>query len=236
MARLARLSIAGQPHHVLLRGVPGVPGFLAPEDFRHFLTCLTQASDRELAIHAYVLMPDQVQLLVTPAAPNALGRAMQSLGRQYVRWFNRRHGRAGALWQGRYRCSVLEPADYLLDASKYIELQPELAGLVTEAESYLWSSLHHHLGHAVDPVIDDHPVVWALGNTPFERQLAYKHLCLQPFDAARFERIKWALARGWVLGSADFLDELSQASERPLEPRKRGRKRANVQAQRAAES
>jgi putative transposase len=227
MARLARLSIAGQPHHVLLRGVPGVPVFQAPDEFRHFLACLVRASRAGLAVHAYVLMPDQIQLLATPATPDALGRAMQSVGRQYVRWFNARHHRSGSLWQGRYRCSVLEPAEYLLDVMRYIELQPALTGLVTEAESYPWSSLHQHLGRVVDPVIHDHPIMWALGNTPFDRQSAYRALCGHPLDGVRIDRIRWAATRGWVLGSEVFVQDLAQSSERPLTPRRRGRRHRN---------
>ncbi len=230
MARLARLSIAGQPHHVWLRGAAGTPVFHAPEDFRRFLMYLGQVGSDELAIHAYVLMPDHVQLLATPATAQALGRAMQWLGRQYVRWFNQCHGRRGTLWAGRFRSSVCEPAAYLLDVSRFIETQPQRAGLATEAESYPWSSIHHHLGHVVDPVIRDHPVVWGLGNTPFERQSTYRDMIARPVDAQREEQIRWSVLHGWALGSAEFLQDLMAPDGRPLLPRPRGRRRKDASA------
>jgi putative transposase len=37
---------------------------------------------------------------------------MQSVGRAYVRYFNNRHGRTGTLWEGRYRCTVLQRRAY----------------------------------------------------------------------------------------------------------------------------
>ncbi len=54
-------------------------------------------------IHAYVLMTNHVDLLVTPTLRGQVARLMQSLGRRYVRYINARYHRAGTLWQGRVR-------------------------------------------------------------------------------------------------------------------------------------
>jgi putative transposase len=226
MARLARLSIAGHPHHVVLRAARGATVFRAPEEYRHFLECLRAASQsRQLAIHAYVLMPDHVHLLATPATAAALGQAMQSLGRRYVRWFNLRHHRTGALWEGRYRSSVIEAAQYLLDCCRYIETNPVRAGLVTDAASYPWSSLRHHVGLSTDPIVSDHPIIWSLGNTPFERQSAYREVVARPLDVERVERLRWGAKGGWGVGDPGFIGELERACERPLSPRSRGRRK-----------
>lgn len=229
MARLARLSIAGHPHHVVLRAAGGTTVFRTAEDYRHFLDSLRAASDAcRLTIHAYVLMPDHVHLLATPATAAALGQAMQSLGRRYVRWFNRRHGRTGALWDGRYRSSVIEAARYLLDCCRYIETNPVRAGLVADAASYRWSSLCHHLGLAADPIVSDHPIVWALGNTPFERQSAYRELVARPLDAESVENLRRGARGDWGVGTPEFILELERLSKRPLSPRARGRRRHGV--------
>lgn len=226
MARLARLAIAGHPHHVVLRAAGGTTVFRAPEEYRYFLDCLRSAAQaRQLAIHAYVLMPDHVHLLATPATAAALGQAMQSLGRRYVRWFNRRHHRSGALWGGRYRSSVIEAAQYLLDCCRYIETNPVRAGLVADPASYPWSSLRHHLGLSADPIVSDHPVLWSLGNTPFERQSAYRELVGHPLSKERIERLRWGAKGGWGVGDAEFIGELERGCERPLSPRPRGRRR-----------
>ncbi|MCX7901398.1 MAG: transposase, partial [Burkholderiaceae bacterium] len=66
MARLPRVAAGGYPHHVLQRGINRQPIFHAPGDYRRFLDCVAeQLSVCEVAVHAYVLMPNHVHLLVT---------------------------------------------------------------------------------------------------------------------------------------------------------------------------
>ena len=200
MARLARLAVAGCVHHVLQRGIDRRPVFRDAEDFQRMQADLGElCRGAGLAVHAYVLMPDHFHLLLTPPDAASLSRTMQSLGRRYVRRFNRRHGRAGTMWEGRFRSTVLEPDLYLLDCMRYIELNPARAAIVADAATYPWSSLAHHLGLGVDPLVSDHPQFWALGNTPFERQAAYARACAAPPDAAVLARIRDATHRGLSL-------------------------------------
>ncbi len=177
------------------------------------------------AIHAYVLMPDHFHLLLTPADAQALSRGMQALGRRYVRWFNERHGRRGTLWEGRFRSTVLEPERYLVDCMRYIELNPARSALVADAASYPWSSMAHHLGLRVDPLVSDHPQFWSLGNTPFERQAAYRGLCAAPLDPTVLEQLRSSIHHGWPLGTRDFIDALRRKTARRLTRRPLGRPR-----------
>jgi putative transposase len=229
MARLSRLAVAGCVHHVLQRGLDRRPVFHDETDFRRMLDDLSALCRQgALAVHAYVLMPDHFHLLLTPADAQGLSRTMQALGRRYVRWFNRRHERAGTLWEGRFRSTVLEPERYLLDCMRYIELNPVRAAYVADAASYPWSSLAHHLGLRIDPLITDHPQFWSLGNTPFERQAAYAKLCAAPLDAALLEQMRGATHRGWPLGSASFLEALARKTERRLVRNPVGRPRTRL--------
>lgn len=66
------------------------------------------------AVHAYVLMSNHVHLLMTPAAPDAIGKVMQSFGRQCVRYVNDVHRRTGTRWEGRYKAAVIDSDEYLL--------------------------------------------------------------------------------------------------------------------------
>ncbi len=155
-----------------------------------------------MPVHAYVLMPDHVHLLITPTEEGIAGGLMQRLGRRYVRYFNDRHARSGTLWEGRYRSTVIEPARYLLACYRYIERNPVRAGLVSEAAHYTWSSCRHHLGLASDPLLTDHACYWALGNTPFERQAAYGAMLEAGEPPAELAAIRYAAHTGWMLGQA----------------------------------
>jgi putative transposase len=226
MARLSRLAVSGCVHHVLQRGIDQRPIFRDAADFQRIRDDLAQlCRDGALAVHAYVLMPDHFHLLLTPADAQGLSRAMQSLGRRYVRWFNRRTARAGTLWEGRFRSTVIEPERYLLDCMRYIELNPARTGLVADAATYPWSSLGHHLGLGLDPLVSDHPQFWSLGNTPFERQAAYARSCAVPLDAGVLRQLRENTHRGWPLGSERFIEALSAKTTRRLVRKPVGRPR-----------
>ncbi len=213
-------------HHVVQRGIERRPIFRDEADFHRMLGELAQlCRPQTLALHAYVLMPDHFHLLLTPLESQGLSRAMQSLGRRYVRGFNQRHGRAGTLWESRFRSTVVEPETWLLDCMRYIELNPARAGLVQEAQSYPWSSLAHHLGLRVDPLVCDHAQFWLLGNTPFERQANYARSCAAALETGRLERIREGTRQGWPLGSDTFLAGLAQRSGRRLVRKPVGRPR-----------
>jgi putative transposase len=122
MARLQRLSLAGVAHLLLLRGHNGGPVFHDDEDRSSFLAALHSVFDREsVSLHAYALPVDRVWLLCTPQDNRSLGRAMQAIGRRFVAAFNRRHGRSGSLWNGRYRSTVVEPGPTLLEAMVFVD-------------------------------------------------------------------------------------------------------------------
>jgi putative transposase len=226
MARLARLYVPDQPQHVILRGLDQQPAFVDDQDYELFVDCLKAASrDHHLAIHAYVLMPGAVQLLVTPSDEASLPKAMQAVGRRYVAHFNRRYARRGTLWEGRYRATVIEGERYFLLASRVVELCPLRTQLVSAPEDYRWSSYRHHIGLTLDSLITDHPLYWSLGNTPFERQRAYRELCEQPMDERETNQLQQATLKGWVLGSESYREWAARAANRRVSPLPRGRPR-----------
>jgi putative transposase len=213
MARLPRLALAGELHHVGLRGHNGAPAFIDDADRRAFLDMLRLAAHEQgVAIHAYALLDAEVHLLATPARRESLGRLMQSLGRRYVAAFNRRHGRRGTLWEGRFRSSVLDAAAWLLDATLFIE------GLAPQ-----WSSAPHHLGRRRDPLLTEHEAYWKLGNTPFDRESAHALLLSTGVLPARAQALAAALSQGRVLGDGAFLAKAASRTTRPLIQRPRGR-------------
>ena len=226
MARLRRLTAPGLPHHLIQRGNNRQSIFRDEVDCARYLDDLTElAAAHSLAIHAYVLMPNHVHLLATPFGRDTLPRLMQALGRRYVRRFNDRHRRTGTLWEGRYRSTVVETDRYLLACMRYIELNPVRAGLVDDPGAYRWSSHPHHLGLRVDPLITEHAVYWGLGNTPFERQLAYRRLFERGIAPEEIEMIRSATQRGWALGGPGFVREVAANTGRRASPIRAGRPR-----------
>lgn len=232
MARLPRLVIPKQQHHVLQRGIDGRTLFCDAEDHKVFLLWLRDAARQfKVAIHAYVLMPDHIHLLATPTDETGLGKMMQWVGRHFVPYYNHKYQRTGTLWQGRYKATVLESAQYFLPCSLYIENNPHRSGIISDIAQlaqYPWSSYAHHIGLVNDPLISDHPLYWALGNTPFQREAAYKELMQSPVSEAQLTALNSATNKGWLLGSEQFSSEMSKLTGRRVAPTSRGRPRKNV--------
>jgi putative transposase len=229
VARLARLSVADHAHLVLLRGHSGQPVFRDDVDRATFLSALQIACSLErVALHAYALLPDRVWLLCTPASAQAVGRAMQALGRRFSATFNRRHRRSGSIWDGRYRATVVEEGAPLLEAMVFVDQAPARAGLAAAALSAAWSSARQHVGIAGEFSLTDAAAYWALGNTPFDRCAAYREMLEEPLGQPRADYLAGAAQRGWAVGSPEFLEILRQIAARPVVPRPRGRPRRRI--------
>ncbi|MEJ6006397.1 transposase [Paucibacter sp. AS339] len=224
MARLPRLVLAGQAHHVIQRGNNRQPIVLNDADRRQYLDQLRDcAATYKVAIHAYVLMDNHVHLLATPDSNEGISQMMQSLGRRYVAWFNHKYQRSGTLWEGRFRAGLVDSEHYLMSCMRYIELNPVRAGICAEAVDYPWSSCAHHLGRRSDPMVHDHPMFWSLGNTPFEREASYRELLNQGLPEPERAQLHDAALKGRPLGSATFLKILSEKTPLPLAAKPRGR-------------
>jgi putative transposase len=233
MSRLARLALADWPHLVLQPVRAGEVLFKDDEDIAALRRALLEASrQHDVAVHAYALAEDGLSLLATPATAEGLGLFMQAVGRRYVAGFNRRHGRAGALWAGRFRATVLDAAHYLLDAMVLLESTAWRKGLVAapvDVSAWAPSSLPHHLGQRADPIVLDHAAFWATGNTPFEREAAWRQRMNQGLSATLVQTLLDAAHKGWALvADATVLAKGQVLTARRLAPKPRGRPRKAV--------
>lgn len=221
MARLARLVLAGQAHYVIQRGHSGHTVFADAADRQTFLAALREAAHSEgVQLHAYALLDTEVQLLATPGTMAALGRMMQALGRRYVSTYNRRHGRSGTLWDGRFRCGVVEPGTTRLEVLQLID------GAAGDA---VLTSAGTRSGGPVDGALVNPPEYWLLGNTPFEREAAYRDLLAAGLPPARSSKLRQSALGGWAAGHASFVSQVEATLQRPARPRAPGRPRRAAQ-------
>ena len=131
MARLARVIAPGLPHHVTQRGNRRQQTFFCDEDYQSYIHLMSEwCGAHEVEIWAYCLMPNHVHLIAVPHLEDGLRHAVGEVHRRYTRMVNFREGWRGHLWQGRFASFVLDEP-YLLKATRYIELNPVRAGLIT---------------------------------------------------------------------------------------------------------
>ena len=224
MARLPRLTLGGQLHHVIQRGNNRQPIFSTATDHAHLLALMDESAQRfGVAVHAYVLLGNHFHLLATPQTDTGLPLMMQAVGRSYVRYFNQLQSRTGTLWEGRYRSTLIQADRYLLPCRAYIDLNPVRAGLVAEARDHPWATHSHYVGLRTDKLVTPHALFWALGNTPFEREAAYADLVRSGINADQQAALTTSALSGWALGSVNFVADLQKRTERRVQKVQAGR-------------
>ena len=140
MPRYPRLQFPDAFYHVTSRGNRGEPIFEDAVACRRFLSVLLEAQRRcGWRCFAYCLMTNHYHLVLMTPEPN-ITQGMQHLNGMYARWFNRRHGLEGHLFQRRYHTAMIESDWHLLEACRYVVLNPVRAGLVAAPEEWTWSS------------------------------------------------------------------------------------------------
>ena len=176
MARKARLLSPGSPMYVQAKGLPSLKIFASDEMKLTFLAWLRDAAKTyQLTIHAYSILPNQLEMLVTPKDEFSLSRTMQSLCRRFTQRFNQQNHKTGTVWQGRYHSKMIESDQDLLMCQAMIDLGSVKEKLVTHPEHYIWSSYRIHTGQESNYGLVDVLPFWHLGNTPFERQQNWRN-------------------------------------------------------------
>ncbi|MCV0439946.1 MAG: transposase [Hydrogenophaga sp.] len=224
MARLARLTVPGYPHHVIQRGNNRQDIVRSDADREMLLDLLSEnARKHRVAFNAYVLMDNHFHLLLTPDTADGVPAMMQAVGRRYVRYFNDLHHRTGTLWEGRYRSTLIQTERYLLACMVYMDLNPVRAGMVNDPKHHRWSSYHHYSGQSPDRRITPHPMYWSLGNTPFAREAAYTEMVRSGLPVEQIGTITDGTLHGWAMGDEAFVAELQKRTPRRITRGRPGR-------------
>ncbi len=148
MPRYLRALLPGYPHHIIQRGHDRQSVFANDSDFRVYLDNLSeQINVLNVSLFSYCLMTNPIHLLVQPERDGAdLSRLMRIVAARQTRYINRLEHRTGTLWEGRFKCSIVDFEKYLLACCRYIELNPVRAGMVREPAEYTWSSYRQRVG------------------------------------------------------------------------------------------
>jgi len=123
-------------------------------------------------IHGYCLMPNHFHLLIQQQE-QPVDLAMRSLSTRYAREFNKKYGKVGHVFQGRYRGILCDKAAYLLELLRYIHLNPVRVRSVEKAHEWPWSSLAVYLGKSKNDWLYQDDVLQLFGQQPRRRLLEF---------------------------------------------------------------
>ncbi len=120
--------------------------FLSNEDRVFFISLMCDAAKRyEFTVHGYALISNGYNM-VLETTRNNLSHIMKQINGQYTSYFNRRYGRRGHLWEGRFKSWYIEDRGFILEILAYIEHLPVYTGSATEKEHYLYSTYRQFIG------------------------------------------------------------------------------------------
>ena len=175
--------LAGVPVHVIQRGNNRGACFVDDEDRNFYLFHLARGLGRcGCQLHAYCLMTNHVHLLLTPEGAESCAVLMKHMGQLRSQYFNKRYGRTGSLWEGRFRSCLVQSEGYVLACYRYIELNPVRASLVIHPGDYPWSSHRNNaLGEAAAQLARISSTLSSTFQSPDESRYLFSAGMVAPF-------------------------------------------------------
>ncbi len=221
MARPPRLEFPGALWYVSARGAGRAEVFRDDDDRAAFVPLLARtASTYGWRPHAWALAARSYELLVETPEPT-LSRGMRDLNGVTTQRFNRRHGRSGSLFAGRFRAILVEREAHLLALVRHVLHAPVREGLASAPRDWPWSSFRATAGLVGAPrwLVTD-ATLGALGGRSAE---ARRRFAAFVEEAAIAVDDPWSRRRGQVfLGSEEFAREAGRKAEHRLARRTAG--------------
>lgn len=192
--------------------------FLDDTDYRQFVYLLGEVSEEyRIECWNYCVMPNHYHATLCPSRPN-LSAAIRRLNGAYAQWWNRRHGRVGHVFQGRFKDQIVQREGYLLALFRYVAMNPVRAQLCDQPEKWAWSSYAAIVG------IRDAPAFLAVTATLRQfgeddsrilRARFAGFVLAAPDDAAAVDRIR---SNERILGERGFKEAVLGDSVKVLDP------------------
>ncbi len=139
MGRAWRTVLPDGIYHAYTRGTGPMVIFKDEEDYEAFMRIFGRVT-RDFAwdLIAFCLMPTHYHVVLETRI-EALSGGMQRLNGSYAHYFNRRHERSGALFQGRFHSQLVEDDEYLAQLCVYVPWNPVRAGHCEQPDDWPWS-------------------------------------------------------------------------------------------------
>ena len=207
-----RIELAGGLYHVTSRGDRREDIYSNNADRLAWLEVFGQVCERfNWVCHAWCQMTNHYHIVVETIEGN-LSRGMRQLNGVYTQTFNRRHGRVGHVFQGRYKGILVEKDSYLLELARYVVLNPVRAGIVADAGQWPWSSYAAMVGKA--PAPPWFQTDWILGQFGQDRAAAVQGY-MDFVRAGMGLPSLWNQVKGQVyLGSDAFLQQMQTFADK----------------------
>jgi hypothetical protein len=143
---------------------------------------------------------------------------MRQINGVYTQAFNRRHGKVGHLFQGRFKAILVDRDAYLLEVCRYVELNPVRAGTTRKPHTWRWSSYRAHAGLEPAPEwldtdgLHGYVLGWPVRSAPERRRAgqAYARLVASAKNVRLWDD---ALRQQIYLGDENFVERMQALAD-----------------------
>jgi len=160
-------SITGEMYHVFTRSIAGCQVFRQPEDYRRSVELMgyylpmdgsisysrsvrfpklrNPSGIPRVQLIAYCIMPTHIHVVLKQLVNNGIHSYMNTVLNGYTHYFNKKYNRKGPLWEGRFRRVLVTSDEQLMYLTRYVHLNPVIAGLVNDPGSWEYSSYAEYM-------------------------------------------------------------------------------------------
>lgn len=142
----------GGLYHIVCRGNNQRRVFKSPQDYKKFLNILRETKKKyPFYLYSYNLLPNHYHLEIETVEVS-ISKIMHQVNNTYAKYFRKRYGGSGHLFQERFYSSLINKDSYFWEVACYIDLNAVRAGLAKRPEDYKWSSylIYHQKDYNTD--------------------------------------------------------------------------------------
>jgi REP element-mobilizing transposase RayT len=176
MSRKQRDFFESGVYHLVMRGHNRSYIYEKSKDKLYFLSKLSESAHKfGVVVLYYVLMDNHYHLLVR-MDEGSISNFMHSLNYLYAIYYNKKYGRSGTVYGGRYKDYYVNSTRYFLKLVLYIAYNPVKAGIVEDTSDYPWSGHFEILSRKRLGVLEKSELYSLLGVNINDGKSGYKEL------------------------------------------------------------
>ncbi len=158
-------------------------------DFKTFLYILQQINKKApFELISYCLMTNHFHLQIR-SKEQPLSKVMSLINKQYADYYNTKNKVTGHVFEKRYYDRLAESKLAMLKVSRYIHLNPVDASMVTNAQSYQWSSYWYYMHTSTHGLLNTAIILDCFPGNEWEKRRRYREFCEEVPVTTRICRI-----------------------------------------------
>lgn len=163
-------------------------------------------------------MSNHVHFIAVPEVEDSMGNVFKYVNMKYSQYYNKKMGKCGYLFQGRFFSCVMDEG-YTIVCARYIERNPVRAGIVRDTWEWRWSSARVHCGLEEKDLIGVNQLFRYMG----VKEREWQDFIAESDNPEEIAQIQEQTRKGRPLAEVSFIKKLEKRLNRFLLLRPRGR-------------